>query len=259
MLSSKEYPSERDEQFRVLLLHAFPLSSAMWDAMIAEFQNLRDDTTIVTLDFPGFGEAPREEGWTMAGLANAIEALLSRKGEGNRRIVVAGLSMGGYAALEFYRQFPGSVRGLVLSNTRAAADTEAAKRAREIFAKDALKRRSEAGIERLYPGFVSESTDPKIAIEIRQWMSDGSGEAIADALRAMASRQDSTDLLPLAIVPSLVIASSHDAVIPAEEMRAMAMQLRDSTFIEFDAAHLSAVERPKEWAEALASFLERVT
>jgi 3-oxoadipate enol-lactonase len=259
MLETTIYSSSTNARFQVLLLHAFPMSSAMWEPMATAFADLRDDAELIAIDLPGFGASPREAGWTMQDLAQELNDWRISNLSPSSKIVVCGLSMGGYAALEYYRQFPGSVRGLVLSNTRAAADTEAAKRAREIFAKDALDRGADAAIERLYGGFVRENTEPDTAVQIREWMTPASGEAIADALRAMAARQDSTDLLPLMIAPSLVIASDGDTVIPAAEMREMAMAMRDSTYVNMEgAAHLTAVERPREWAEALASFLERL-
>lgn len=259
MLETTIYSASKTARFHVLLLHAFPLSAAMWEPMAAEFADLRDDAQLIAIDLPGFGASARQEGWTMPELAEQINDWRAASLSAAAKIVVCGLSMGGYAALEYYRQFPGSVRALVLSNTRAAADTEVAKRAREIFANDALRRGADAAIERLYAGFVTEQTEPETAVQIREWMSEARGESIADALRAMASRADSSDLLPLMIRPSLVISSELDSVIPAEEMREMATNMRDSTYVELKgAAHLTAVERPREWAEALASFLERL-
>jgi 3-oxoadipate enol-lactonase len=257
MLETTIYSASSTPRFHIVLLHAFPLSSAMWERMSAHIVTLRDDAELLAVDFPGFGGSPRQEGWRMLELAAQLhEEVIGKLG----RAVVCGLSMGGYAALEYYRQFPNFVQGLVLSNTKAAEDTEAAKRAREIFAKDALARGADAAIDRLYNGFITAETEPNVAVQIREWMSAASGEAIADALRAMAARQDSTDLLPLMVQPSLVISSSADTVMPAQDMREMTMKMRDATYLNIDvAAHLSAVERPREWAEALSSFLDRIT
>ena len=255
MLGTTIYPASSTPRFHIVLLHAFPLSSAMWERMSAEFATLRDDAELIAIDFPGFGKSQRQEGWRMTDIAKQLHDEVVRKFD---RAVICGLSMGGYAALEYYRQYPSTVQALVLSNTKAVEDTEAAKRAREIFAKDALVRGADAAIERLYPGFVTERTDPQIAEQIREWMAATNAEAIADALRAMAARRDSTDLLRLMTIPSLVISSSEDTVMPADGMRDMAVAMQDS-YINIDAAaHLSAVEGPKEWAKALSAFLDRI-
>lgn len=167
--------------------------------------------------------------------------------------------MGGYAALAFYRDYPSMLRGIVLSNTRAEGDSEEAKASRAEFATDALARGADAAIDRLYSKFVTEDTDPEIAIDIRSWMSEALPRAIADALGAMAAREDSTDLLKLISIPSLVISGSEDESIAPAIMRQMAHELHGATYVEMSgAAHLTASERPLEWAEALASFLDRV-
>ena len=240
-----------------MLLHAFPLSSAMWDRMAAHLETLRDDTALLMIDFPGFGESTPRVNWSLATLPLEIRGTIER--HTRKKVTVAGLSLGGYAAFEFYRMNPGLVRALVLSNTKAEADTEEEKKGRMEFAADAILRGADAAIDRMYSKFVTVDTDPEIAIDIRTWMSAANPEAIAAALRAMAARDDSREFLPLITVPSLVIASEHDEIIKSSTMREMARLLENSSFVEIaSASHLSAVDHPEEWAEALASFLDRV-
>jgi len=256
MLHSRFLPAADKGQHFVVLLHAFPFSSDMWERMAAHLQSLRDDTALLLIDFPGFGESGIET-WSMESVSSDIRATIERHTKS--KVVLAGLSMGGYAAFAFYRANPGLVRALVLSNTKAAADTDEEKKGRDVFAADALQRGPEAAIDRLYSKFVTEKTDPEIAIDIRNWIMECKPEAIAEALRAMGGRSDSRDLLPLITIPSLVIASDGDQMMRTTTMREMARALEDSTFVEIqDAAHLSAVERPVEWAEAIESFLDRL-
>ena len=257
MLSHRLLPASGDNRHVVVLLHAFPLSSVMWTSMLKSFTDARDDVTILTIDFPGFGDSPIEEHWTMRSLSQQILEVVQRYTRDPA--VIAGLSMGGYAALAFYRDYPSLVRALVLSNTRAEADSESAKANREIFALDALQRGSDAAIERMYPGFVTERTEPDVAIEIRNWMADAKPLAIAAALRAMGAREDSTELLSLISAPSLVISGSADSSIPPAISRSLAESLLDATYLEIPfASHLTAVEYPREWSEALSSFLDRL-
>ncbi len=257
MLNSRLLPAADDPLHFVVLLHAFPLSTAMWDRMAVELESIRDDTTLLLVDLPGFGESPLHEGWTMKGIAKEIrEAILVHTPD---RIILGGLSMGGYAAFAFYREYPSMLRGIVLSNTKAEVDSEEAKAYRAEFAADALARGADAAIDRLYSKFVTEDTDAEIAIDIRSWMSEAQPRAIADALGAMAAREDSTDLLKLISIPALVISGSEDETIAAEIQRKMAKELHGATYVEMNgAAHLTASERPLEWAEAFASFLDRV-
>jgi len=257
VLHSRFLPSAAKPDHTVVLLHAFPLSSVMWERMAQELQSLRDDTALLLIDFPGFGESPEREKWNLATLPVELRGIIER--HTRKPVTIAGLSLGGYAAFEFFRMNPDLVRGLVLSNTRAEADSEEEKRGRATFAEDALARGPEAAIDRLYSNFVTPETEPEIAIDIRNWIMEAKPPAIAACLNAMAERDDSRSVLSLITIPSLVISGERDVMMRTTNMRAMASALEDSSFVEIkSAAHLTAVERPREWAEALASFLDRL-
>ena len=229
----------------------------MWDRMAQELQSLRDDTALLLIDFPGFGGSPLRQKWNLAMLPVELRAVIER--HTRKPVTIAGLSMGGYAAFDFFRMNADLVRGLVLSNTRAEGDSEEEKRGRATFAEDALVRGPEAAIDRLYSNFVTPDTEPETAIDIRNWVMEAKPEAIAAALQAMAERDDSRSVLPLITVPSLVISGERDVMMRTTTMRTMGGALEDSSFVEIKgAAHLTAVEQPREWAEALASFLDRV-
>ncbi len=257
-LHSRFLPSASKPEHIVVLLHAFPLSSVMWDRMAAELQSLRDDTALVMIDFPGFGGSPVRPKWNLAAIPMELRGIIERHTRWTP-ITLVGLSMGGYAALEFYRMNSDMVRGLVLSNTRATPDSEDEKRNREVFAEDTLERGADAALERLYSNFVTEETDPEIAIDLRTWISAAKPASIAAALRAMAERGDSSKLLPLITAPTLVISGERDRMMRSTTMRAMAKKIEDASFVELaGASHIAAAEKPREWAEALASFLERI-
>src|SRR5437667_8173944 len=115
----------------LVLLHAFPLTSAMW---AAQREALAGVCRLVVPNQRGFGgtplgTAPPELGVVAADVALLLDSL------GVRRAYVGGLSMGGYVALAFLRRYPERVAGLVLADTKAAADPpEAAENRRRIAA-----------------------------------------------------------------------------------------------------------------------------
>jgi non-heme chloroperoxidase len=229
----------------------------MWMRMARNLQSLRDDTGLLLIDFPGFGESTRRLQWDFSSFGLELRTIIEH--HTRKPVVIAGLSMGGYAALEFYRVNSDLVRAFVLSNTRAEADTDKEKLNRAAFAEEALQRGAVVAVERLYSNFVTESTDPEIARDIRRWMLEANPTAIATALKTMANRRDSRVLLPKILIPSLIIGSDRDRVTRSTSMRKMASEITNSSFIEIkDAGHLSAVEKPKEWASALANFLDRL-
>ncbi len=55
--------------------------------------------------------------------------------------------------------------------------------------------------------------------------------------------------------PCMVITGTHDPATPPSDGRAIHSALRDSSFVEFDSAHLSAWEKAEEFAGAVLAFL----
>lgn len=196
----------------------------------------------------------------MTRYARDVAELLDALGE-RRPAVIGGLSMGGYIAFEFYRLFPERVRGLVLANTRAAPDTPQAARAREIQAVSVLREGSARSVadalaERL---FAAETP-----VEVRErWhgiMAGSSPEGVAYALRAMATRPDSTPTLATIDVPTLIIVGDQDQVTPPDVARAMHAEIRGSRLeIIAGAGHLTPVEQPARFTAVMRAFLEELS
>ena len=241
----------------LVLLHAFPLSSSMWEESASIIAKNAPSYNIILVDFSGFGDAPVQKNWTIAEAVVDLHRQLKK--EDIREPVIAGLSMGGYAALAYYRLYHNEVKALILSNTKAAADTADAKKGREEFALDAEARGAEAVFERMLPKLVSDSSkkkDPDLLMKLRGKIESNSPQAIAPALRALALRDDSTDLLPTISCPTLLITGENDALIPFEEMEKMSLQIKGSKFISFiKGGHLTAVEAPDKWGSVVSSFL----
>ena len=176
------------------------------------------------------------------------------------RAVVCGLSMGGYVALALYRAHPSRVRALVLADTRAKADTEEARRAREVNAQRALAEGMEPITDSMLPKLLSQHAredKPDVVARVREMMLGIAPEGAAAALRGMALRRDQTDLLPKMDVPVLVVVGSEDAVTPPSEAEAMHALINGSRLrVVEGAGHVSNVERPEEFDLALAEFLE---
>src|SRR6185312_1838049 len=179
---SNEYQS--GSRINLLLIHGFPFSSSMWNAVIEPLS--KANLNLYTVDMPGFGKAPVKEAWNMEEASAAIYDALKR--EGIDHAVIGGLSMGGYIAFSFYRRYPDVVRALILSDTKAAADTPDAKKDREVFAQDTVARGPVAIMERMYPKLTSEKTQREradVQSQIKQWIEATNSQAAAAALRAM--------------------------------------------------------------------------
>src|SRR5262249_25552395 len=110
----------------LIFIHAFPLNKRMWEVQV---QELRRQCRVITIDLPGFGVSELSASLSsMERFAEYVRGLMRILEL--ERAVIAGLSMGGYVSLAFYRRYPDAVRALVLANTRATADAPDARRRR---------------------------------------------------------------------------------------------------------------------------------
>ena len=91
--------------------------------------------------------------------------------------------MGGYAALAFARRHPSRLAGLLLANTRAAADTEEARKGRAETADVALREGSAAIADRMLPKLLSKAgrkKQRKLVEHVREMIESTAPEVIAD-------------------------------------------------------------------------------
>ncbi|HEX8398152.1 MAG TPA: alpha/beta fold hydrolase [Pyrinomonadaceae bacterium] len=242
----------------VVLLHGHPLNRSMWSA---QFEALQANYRVVCPDLRGYGEtAEVSDVSTMSEMAQDVAALLDYlKLE---TIILGGLSMGGYAALEFYNLFPTRVSALVLADTKAASDTEEARQKRFETAEKIEKEGIEPLADEMLPKMLApatRSTKPEIVERVRQMMLATKPSGAAAALRGMAARSDHTKLLAKISVPTLVIVGETDELTPPAEAEKMNRAIKDSLLVKIsNAGHLSPLENPAEFNPALLNFLSAI-
>lgn len=241
----------------VLWIHGYPLSGALWGIQTAD---LADIARQITPDLRGHGRsAATPPPYAMAQLADDCIGVLDHL-EIPGPVVVGGLSMGGYVAFEICRRHPGRVAGLILAATRAGADSDEARSARDQAAETA---RSE-GVATVVDGMLPKLFAPENLVAqaelvdaVRAMMLETSVDGMVGALAAMRDRPDSTADLPGFDVPALVLHGAEDQLIPVAEAEAMAGALPDAELSVIpDAGHLPNLERPEEFNEAVREFLE---
>ena len=83
--------------------------------------------------------------------------------------------------------------------------------------------------------------------------------AIQAALRSMMTRPDSTPLLASIAVPTLVIVGDEDVLTPPPLSVSMAAAIKDAELVHVPmAGHLSSLEQPRAFNDALVNFLARL-
>ncbi len=242
----------------VVLLHAYPLSSSMWatqrSALAGKFR-------VITPDLRGFGGSALGAGDSSLELfADDVHALLTELKLG--RVVLAGLSMGGYVAFAFYRKYPSAVRALILADTRAQADSEEGRQGRLETAALAEREGAASVVERLLPKLLGDTTlegNPEVVSQVRAMMLAASPVSLARAMRAMAARPDSLELLSRIRCPTLVLVGKEDKLSPPAEAQKMAGSIPQARFQIIPAAgHLSNLEQPAQFNAVLQDFLSQL-
>lgn len=225
----------------------------MWDVQVA---SLREDVdTILAPSLPGFGgtAVPRAQP-SLGDYADALAGELDRARA--ERAIVVGLSMGGYIAFSMWRRHRSRVAGLLLADTRAEADDEAARERRLRLAALVRERGTDALLLRP-PKWVRDGSERWEAV--RAMVRRQPAEAIAQGSIAMAGRADARDLLPTIDVPTAVVVGEDDAITPPELSRAMATETPGATLVTIPrAGHLSNVDAPDDFDRALRDLIRRV-
>ena len=241
----------------VVLLHAFPLSSAMW---LEQRESLASSYRIITPDQRGFGGTPLpdDEEPSLETVADDIAAMLDAKEID--RIVLGGCSMGGYVAMSFLRRYADRVAGLVLSDTRAGADNAEGAANRERIAQLLIDDpTSTVLLDEVLPKLVGATTTdrrPLIFGRVRALVQGAPPTAVAWAQRAMAARPDSADVLRGYNRPALVVVGEEDVLTPPDAAEQIAALLPNATLVRIpQAGHLPAVETPDAFNVALGDFL----
>ncbi|MBL0275188.1 MAG: alpha/beta fold hydrolase [Anaeromyxobacter sp.] len=237
----------------VVLLHAFPLHGGMWAHQVAALSKRH---RVLVPDYRGLGQSGSPpQATTMAVLAEDVLALLSHLRL--ERAGVAGLSMGGYLALELWREAPGRVRGLALCDTKAGADSAEGAAGREAFARSTLDHGLAWVADQMTPKLLKPTPDPAVVKVVRSLIGAATPAGVAAAQRGMARRPDSTPTLATVTAPTLVVVGEEDGLTPPAEAEKLAAGIRGATLVRIPGAgHLPCLENPEPFTAALAAFFD---
>jgi 3-oxoadipate enol-lactonase len=242
----------------VVFIHGYPFNRSLWTA---QTEALTGRFRVVTPDLRGFGESEASEGpATMNDLAQDVAKLMDHLGID--QAVIAGLSMGGYVALAFVKQFPSRVKALVLADTRAQADTEEAKQTRMQQAEKAMSEGMAGIADAMLPKLLTPETvskRPEVVKRVRDMMLKTKPQGAASALLGMAQREDLTEFISTIRVPTMILVGGEDAITPVADSEKMQSKIATSHLVVLEnAGHVSNLEQTEQFNFALLKFLDRV-
>lgn len=240
----------------LVLIHGYPLNRMMWEA---QWEGLTQAARVFAPDLRGFGESEMiDTPAQISTYADDVHEFLEAMGI-QERAVICGLSMGGYIALAYLRQYPQLVAGLVLANTKATADSAEGKAGRDKNIALAQEKGADAIAEGMLPKLLAPTTytsKTELVEQVQRIMASATVQGIVGALGAMRDRPDSLDTLAGFAKPTLIIAGADDQLMPLAEQEKMNQAARNSTLVVIpDAGHLSPMEQPDVFNRALEKFL----
>src|ERR671916_1507704 len=178
---------------------------------------------------------------------------------GLERVVLGGVSMGGYVAFACLRLFPRRVSGLVLADTRPEPDSDEIRESRKEMARRVAEEGVEVLVELQMERLLARDTlenDEEVVERVRAMILESAPGGLVAALGAMRTRPDSTPLLAEIEAPTLVIGGEEDGISSPEVMGAMAQKIPNSRHVTLPrAGHLSNLEAPGGFNAALKEFL----
>jgi pimeloyl-ACP methyl ester carboxylesterase len=174
------------------------------------------------------------------------------------RFSLAGFSLGGIAALEFYRQAPQRIERLALIAANARADDEANHLPRrQLAARVAAGDLDRVLQDALLPNYLSPACrrHHPLACEISA-MAEATAARFARQVDYACDRPDSRPLLPLIDVPVLILYGEDDRVCPVERQMEMAEAIPHAIPRAVPACgHFVLLEAPDVCSAALTCWL----
>jgi len=237
----------------VLLAHAIGCDHRMWDELVAA---LAPRWRVVAFDARGHGKSPLpSRPWSLADMADDAARLLDRLGIARAHWV--GLSMGGMVGQAFALRHPGRLERLVLANTTSSYGPDGRtmwdNRIRLITQGGLAAIRDMVTARYFAEDFIAARRD--VVDRVMARFMETPAEGYLGCCEAIRSLDYSGDLRRIR-ARTLAIAGELDQGTPPAMAKTIADGIPGARLqVIPGASHLSAVEKPREFAALVTEFL----
>jgi 3-oxoadipate enol-lactonase len=235
----------------LMLSNSLGTNLHMWDDQVAPFT---EHFRLLRYDRRGHGQSGAPKGpYSMERLGRDVLAVLD--GLKIDKINWCGLSMGGMVGMWLGANAPARINKLILSNTNFHYADKAPWSDRIKLIQDKglgalvgpnMERWFTKGFRDRAPDAVARITEEFLKTPVQGYI------ACCEAIRDM----DFTASNPRIAAPTLVIVGTQDPATPPSAGEAIHHQIKGSKLAALDAAHISNMERPKEYADTVLGFLK---
>jgi 3-oxoadipate enol-lactonase len=239
----------------ILFIHGFPFNKQMWRGQV---DALKEDFRVIAYDVRGhggsaIGDVDFSVDLFVSDLINLLDALKIEK------VILCGLSMGGYIALRALEQHAHRFSALLLCDTQCVADSKEGKEKRmkaiESIQTHGVPMYAKASIMNL---FAEESfkTRPDVIGAIQRVIQQTSADTLCRTLAALAQRNETCSRLEEIKIPTLILVGREDKITPVTAARFMHERIKNSTLTIIDhAGHLTNLENPADFNQELKRFV----
>jgi 3-oxoadipate enol-lactonase len=242
----------------IIFIHGFPFNMTMWHRQV---ESLRNYCRVITYDIRGFGNSDAgNEDFTVDLFAKDLIALMDAlKIE---KTIVCGLSLGGYIALNAYKNYPARFSALILSDTTCKADTIEAKEKRikaiENIKTNGAEKYADESVKNL---FAPESFNNKDKVKeidaVREMIMRTQVQSLCKGLFALSVRTETCSILKKINIPVLILVGKEDIITSPAAAKFMHDKIKSSILEVLEhVGHLSNMENSEVFNNHLMRFIE---
>ena len=239
----------------IIFIHGFPLDHTMWENSYKYFQKTH---RTIAYDIRGLGKSTLNQlPFTFEFLVDDLFDLMNHLDV--HKVILAGLSMGGYIALRAAQRKPEKFSAMVLCNTQPKGDNNQSLLGRYQNIRIVNEQGIDVLAKKFLHAFISQATiehKKEIAEAFLQTVNHQNTEGILFMLTALATRTDTSESLSHLTVPVLVVSGENDSLTPPTLMKEMVDQISGCVFkIIPSVGHISVMENPEAFNAILEAFL----
>ena len=237
----------------ILFLHAFPLDARMWRPQVEALRGVR----VIAPDLRGFGRNRRTPLFESVDQhAKDVVAMLDQASV--VRVLVVGLSMGGYVAFALARLFPHRVAGFVFANTRAEPDSDVERAKRDAMIEQVQQVGTSLLPNVMLPGLVTSSCGDDVRNQLRGMMLEQDAQGVLAGIRALRGRPDARGTFSQIHCPVAVVGGACDVLSPPRFQQTIADGIPGAELVVIPGVgHLTNLEAPGAFNRVVMETHER--